>query len=165
MVSNQRAVRLKMSEWKARSFWDSVLNKAEKKGTQVKVRQRQSHKQHSLGVLGVRVSQWRVSLSLFLILAAQAPFYSEHSLSCSAHVISQFPSQGSNPCPLHWKVNLNHQTTREVLQWTVLNGLYIPGAGETRTAFSVYLLDIPISPFLECAIRLKKNSLRSMGLG
>ena len=38
MVSNQRAVRVKMSEWKARSFWDSVLNKAEKKGTQVKVR-------------------------------------------------------------------------------------------------------------------------------
>ena len=37
MVSNLRAVRVKMSEWKARSFWDSVLNKAEKKGTQVKV--------------------------------------------------------------------------------------------------------------------------------
>ena len=37
MISNQRAVRVTRSEWKARSFWDSVLNKAEKKGTQVKV--------------------------------------------------------------------------------------------------------------------------------
>ena len=37
MISNQRAVRVTSSEWKARSFWDSVLNKAEKKGTQVKV--------------------------------------------------------------------------------------------------------------------------------
>ena len=31
------------------------------------------------------------------------------------HVGSQFPSQGSNLCPLHWKYSLNHWTTREVL--------------------------------------------------
>ena len=59
-----------------------------------------------------------------------------------------------------------NRTTREVSQWRVLNGLYMSGAGETRTAFSVYLLDIPISPFLKCAIKLKKKktSLRSTDL-
>lgn len=65
MVSNQRAVEVTISAWKARSLWDSVLNEAEKKGTQVKVWERQSHKQRSSRCLGVRVSQWRVSLSLF----------------------------------------------------------------------------------------------------
>ena len=42
-----------------------------------------------------------------------------------------------------------------------MNGLYVSGAGETRTAFSVYLLDIPISPFLKTKT---KHSLRSTGL-
>ena len=30
------------------------------------------------------------------------------------HVGSWFPDLGPNPCPLHWKVILNHWTTREV---------------------------------------------------
>ena len=30
------------------------------------------------------------------------------------HVGSQLPAQGWNLCPLHWKHNLNHCTTREV---------------------------------------------------
>ena len=34
----------------------------------------------------------------------------------SSHVGSQLPNQGSTPPhPLHWKVSLNHGTTREVL--------------------------------------------------
>ena len=27
---------------------------------------------------------------------------------------SQFPNQGSNPCPLRWKHRVNHWATREV---------------------------------------------------
>ena len=36
-----------------------------------------------------------------------------HGLSCSA-ACGIFPDQGSNPCPLHWRI-LNHCATREVL--------------------------------------------------
>ena len=30
------------------------------------------------------------------------------------HVGSQFPNEGSHPCPLHWKHSLNHWTARKV---------------------------------------------------
>lgn len=53
MVSNQSCGRVTISAaGRPGSLWDSVLNEAEKKGTQVKVWERQSHKQRHLGVLG-----------------------------------------------------------------------------------------------------------------
>ena len=30
------------------------------------------------------------------------------------HIASQFPDQGLNPCPVHYKADVNHWTTREV---------------------------------------------------
>lgn len=88
MVSNQRAVRVKISEWKARSFWDSVLNKAEKKGTQVKVWERQSHKQSSSRCLGGQSFPVE-GLSLFFFnFGCTGSLFMVRSLSCSAHVVS-----------------------------------------------------------------------------
>ena len=55
----------------------------------------------------------------YFVLTALGIHYSSKSslvvtlrLSCPRHVGSQFPDQGSNPCPLHWKADsqpLDHQ--------------------------------------------------------
>ena len=57
-------------------------------------------------------------LSFFLFFL----IYSLASLS-GMRAGSQFPNQGSNPHPLHWKCSLNHWTAREVPTVPFLRGL------------------------------------------
>ena len=57
--------------------------------------------------------------SLFFIwLKAQVFFFLFFffALATLQHVGSQLPNQGLNPCPLDWKLRVNHWTTREVPQ-------------------------------------------------
>ena len=44
-----------------------------------------------------------------------------HGLSCLAGCGILVPNRGSNPCPLHCKVDLNHWTTREVPKFPPLS--------------------------------------------
>ena len=97
----------------------------------------------------------------FFILAAQALFLWWAGLVALHMWYLSFPVRGQTLVLCIGRWILNHWTTREVPQWRVLNGLYMSGAGEARTAFSVYLLDIPISPFFKCAIRLKKKKKKT----